>query len=301
MPSENVSANKSANGSLSEVLSKSQIFRDYEAAFTKASGLPLILRAPRTLQDSPVWSNHNAFCALMARDNEACAQCHELQCRLEKEADAKPCTLKCFAGLCESAVPVRVGDKVVAFLETGHVLLQKPSHRLFSKVAENVIKWGADVDLKRAEEAWLATKVLTPEQHEGFVQMLSIFSRHLESCGNAIALEAADRDASEMQKAREFIIAHSTDDLTLTEVARVVNLSAHYFCKKFRASTGITFTDYVSRVRIEKARHLLQNPALRISEIAFKSGFQSLSQFNRVFLRVVGRSPSAFRKTSDAN
>jgi len=51
----------------------------------------------------------------------------------------------------------------------------------------------------------------------------------------------------------------------------------------------------VARTRIEKARNLLQNPNLRISEVAFEVGFQSLSQFNRAFKRIVGKSPCHFR------
>jgi AraC-like DNA-binding protein len=59
--------------------------------------------------------------------------------------------------------------------------------------------------------------------------------------------------------------------------------------------TGVNFVDYVARMRIEKACDLLQDRHVRISEIAFAVGFQSLSQFNRVFKKLSGRSPSAYR------
>ena len=62
-----------------------------------------------------------------------------------------------------------------------------------------------------------------------------------------------------------------------------MNTSTFYFCKLFKRSTGLNFTDYVSRVRIEKAKNLLLNPNLRVSEIAYEIGFQSLTHFNRVF------------------
>jgi len=57
----------------------------------------------------------------------------------------------------------------------------------------------------------------------------------------------------------------------------------------------VNFTEYVSRVRIEKARALLLNPNLRISEIAYEVGFQSLTHFNRVFKKLLGQSPTEFR------
>ena len=58
----------------------------------------------------------------------------------------------------------------------------------------------------------------------------------------------------------------------------------------------MTFVDYLSRVRVEKAKNLLQNPGLRVSEIAYDVGFESLSQFNRAFKRITGLTPSYFRK-----
>ena len=94
-----------------------------------------------------------------------------------------------------------------------------------------------------------------------------------------------------MTRARSSIEDHSADDLSLAAVARVVNMSATYFSEKFKEATGMNFVECVARTRIEKARNLLQNPNLRISEIAFDVGFQSLSQFNRAFKKVAGQSP----------
>ena len=59
--------------------------------------------------------------------------------------------------------------------------------------------------------------------------------------------------------------------------------------------TGINFVDYVARTRVEKARNLLLNPNRRVCEVAFEVGFQSLSQFNRTFRKVVGESPRDYR------
>jgi AraC-like DNA-binding protein len=69
----------------------------------------------------------------------------------------------------------------------------------------------------------------------------------------------------------------------------------------FKQATGLTFTDYLARVRIEKVKNLLLNPHKRISEAAYEAGFQSLSQFNRVFRRVTGQSPNHWRATLSQN
>jgi AraC-like DNA-binding protein len=99
----------------------------------------------------------------------------------------------------------------------------------------------------------------------------------------------------EIWKARKLIRDQSDGELSLTQVAGSVNLSANYLSEKFKEVTGINFVRYVGQTRTAKARDLLRNSNLRISEIAFAVGFQSLSQFNRTFKKLSGGPPSAFR------
>jgi AraC-like DNA-binding protein len=96
-------------------------------------------------------------------------------------------------------------------------------------------------------------------------------------------------------KARAYIAEHLGEPLSLEQVARAANMSAFYFCKVFKAATGLTFTHYVARARIERTKRMLLNPHTRISEAAYEAGFQSLSQFNRVFRRFAGESPTHYR------
>jgi AraC-like DNA-binding protein len=99
----------------------------------------------------------------------------------------------------------------------------------------------------------------------------------------------------EIWKARKFIQEHSAEELSLTKVAKAANISRNHLSEKFKQVTGTNFVEYVARARFEEARDLLMNSNRRISEIAFAVGFQSLSQFNRVFKKLSGKSPSAYR------
>ena len=96
-------------------------------------------------------------------------------------------------------------------------------------------------------------------------------------------------------KARKYIDEHSREELSLTRVAKAVNMNANYLSENFKQVTGIKFVDYVAHARFKNACDLLRNSRLRISEIAFAVGFQSLSQFNRVFKRFSGESPTQYR------
>jgi AraC-like DNA-binding protein len=99
----------------------------------------------------------------------------------------------------------------------------------------------------------------------------------------------------EIWKARKFIEEHSAEELSLGKVAKAANVSRNHLSEKFKQVTGINFVEYVARTRFEEACRLLHELDLRISEIAFEVGFQSLSQFNRVFKKLSGKSPSAYR------
>ena len=99
----------------------------------------------------------------------------------------------------------------------------------------------------------------------------------------------------EVWKTRKFIEEHSGEELSLSRVAKAVNIHPNYLSEKFKQVTGMNFVEYVARTRFEKACRLLHDGDLRISDIAFAAGFQSLSQFNRVFKRLTGKSPTQFR------
>ena len=281
-----------------QTLSESEVYRDYAEAFTRGTGLPLRLQGPDLLTVVRyAKKQENPFCTLMAKSNESCAQCYALQCKLEEEAQFQPKTLKCFAGLCETAVPVRVGENVIAFLHTGQILLQRPEKVRFKRIAATLIKWGSEVDLKKLEEAYFNTRVLTLTQYEALIRLLTIFAEHLASCANALMLAQGQTETPAMGHARHYIHDHSDDELSLGTVAHVVNMSASYFSDKFKHATGMNFVEYVARTRVEKARNLLLNPNRRVSEIAFEVGFRSLSQFNRAFKKVTGQAPTEYRQS----
>jgi AraC-like DNA-binding protein len=145
------------------------------------------------------------------------------------------------------------------------------------------------------EEAYYNTRVLSPKQYESLIRLLTIFAEHLAACGNQFALEGDAKEPTAITRARGYIRDHFGDELSLGVVAKVVNMSANYFSENFKQATGMRFVEYVARSRVEKARNLLQNPKFRISEIAFDVGFQSLSQFNRIFRKVTGQSPREYR------
>lgn len=300
LTSSPVASSPAADLRKSEIVARLQasaVFLNYQEAFQTATGLPLVLRpvgAFRTpLADS---RRMNPFCAQLVSLNKACASCLELQARMEKDAGASAVTLQCFTGLSESAVPVRLGDRSIAYLQTGQVLLHKPTRESFQTAVRQLREWGNQPDLSALETAYFRTRIMPKAQYEAVLKLLESFAAHLSIISNELMLKQATPELPAITKARTYIADHLAESISLTDVARVANMSSFHFCKVFKGALGVTFTDYLARARVEKTKQLLINPHKRVSEAAYEVGFQSLSQFNRAFRRITGETPSAYRE-----
>jgi AraC-like DNA-binding protein len=282
--------------SIVDKLSSSQLYKDYKKAFREATGLPLAIRPAKAYANAlRKTKEENPFCALIAETNESCASCLKMQQDLEQKAGLEPKSLHCFAGLCDSAVPIRVGDELIAFLQTGQILLHQPNEEEFTRTTKQLLSWGADVNLKALEEAYFQTKVFDTVQYNAMLRLLSTFAEHLATISNSIEPAVDDPEPALVGNAKRYIQDRFQGKISLDEAAKAVNASTRHFCKVFKQATGLTFTDYLARIRVEKAKNLLQNPHLRVSEIAFETGFDSISQFNRSFKRISGVPPTQFR------
>lgn len=99
-----------------------------------------------------------------------------------------------------------------------------------------------------------------------------------------------------INKVCRYVQKHSTGKISLPEAARLIHLSESAFCKFFKRATGKTFSDYVNDIRIGHACHLLTESDQPIGVIAHNAGFETLTYFNRIFLKKKGLRPTEFRK-----
>jgi len=281
---------------LIDVLATSQMLHDYERAYTDATGMPMSLHSTETWQ-LPLHGKRkeNPFCAMVALKSGTCAACLQMQEKLTRKAAQAAATVECAYGLCETAIPVRLGNETVGYLQTGQVMRQKPTVKQFENVVLQLEKHGLEVDHEKVKVAYFKTPVVSQKKLDASKHLLGVFADHLSIKGNQIAMLQANAELPIITSAKQYIEEHHADDISLGQVAAAVHTSAFYFCKLFKKATGINFTVFVSRVRAEKAKNLLLNPNLRVSEIAYEVGFQSLTNFNRVFKKIVCQSPTEYR------
>jgi AraC-like DNA-binding protein/ligand-binding sensor protein len=291
----------SRTANIVERIARSEIYQDYERAFSEATQLPLALRPVEVWRFALEGKRYeNPFCAMLAKCNRTCAACLETQKKMDDVPGTGARTVTCFAGLCDSAVPLQAGEKLIGFLQTGQVALRKPNATQFCKITKQLVDWGVAVDLTKLEDAYFHSRFLAPQQYAAILKLLETFAKHLSLLANQIVVQAEESESPLVRRARAYILANQADPIDLAKVAQAMHVSTFYFCKMFKRATGLTFTEYLSRVRVEKTKKLLLNPHLQISEIAYNVGFQSLTHFNRVFRQVVGQSPTEYRKSKSA-
>jgi len=286
-----------ANNRLVERLGHSRLFREFQPVFEEATGLPLTLRAVESWQLAHTGSRRqNRFCTLMSQTRRSCAACLQVQQRVCENVNGGPCTLNCTFGLSETAVAVKIGNETIAYLQTGQVFFKPPTPEQTRCALRQIREWGLDLDPGKAARRYEETPVVCRNEYQARVQLLQFFASQLGLLANQIVLQQKDSEPAQIVRARQFIDANSQDKLSLPAVARQVGMSRFYFCKTFAKVTGVHFSRYVSCVRVEKAKNLLLNQNYRVSEIAFATGFQSLTHFNRLFKTIAGETPTEYRR-----
>jgi len=289
-------ASANSNKQLIDMLRRSRLFRDYESVFTKATGLPLALRPLDYWQlEHQGKKQENLFCALLAERPATLAVCLQAHQDMIDHTGLIPHTVTCPFGLTETAVPVRLGTEIIGYLRIGQVLRHMLAKSDTTKVSRELERRGVRFTAE-IRKAWEKNPLIPPDRYNAIVRLLTFFAEQLSALTNQIVLEQQNAEPPLVQKAREYIDKHKMEPLSLGAVAKAAGASVFHFCKVFRKSTGLKFTDYVARVRLEDVRTQLLNPNRRISEVAYDVGFQSLTQFNRMFKRVFGQSPTEFRE-----
>lgn len=278
-------------------LSTSGMFSQYEDAFRCATGLPLrIVRWDEEFCLGEHRDNQSPFCEILNKCKVACRECVETNRRLLEESERVdgPMTCGCFSGLCATAVPVKLGKTTVGFLKTGQVFRRQPTEEDFARVMDKLQV--GDSDRKALHDAYFQTKQIDPKRYDSMITLLEMFADQLSKHAETVSVVVDGSEPEGIARARKMIHRQLEDPISFSELAKVAGMSESHFCRTFKDITTMTVTEYTTRARIAWARKELLRPVARVSEIAYQVGFQSLSQFNRSFSKIVGCSPTSFRK-----
>jgi AraC-like DNA-binding protein len=111
----------------------------------------------------------------------------------------------------------------------------------------------------------------------------------------SFALTEPTQESQRVKKVHNYLMSHYTEEIRLSQVASLVGMSEVSFSRFFKLRTGKCFSDYLIDIRIGSAIRLLVDSEQTISEICFKSGFNNISNFNRIFKKWKNCTPKEFR------
>ena len=279
-------------------LTESATAHKQQAAFTGAMELPLTLvPAIAGMGGFDAARRSGAFCVegcMGARSGEVCQR---MLAGAERRAarNSEPVQFRCPAGLFKIIVPVFVGGRHVGNVLAGPFSQQALDGETLRRLTHRLRQWGLEKRLAGLRASWRYSPLLSSERSRSVATLLELFAEYLSELGNQILAREPQQGSPLLQKIEAYLAENQNKSISTRDLAQRVHLSPCYFCKLFKKQTGLTFTEYRRRARVEKAKRLLLDPHRRVSEVAFEAGFDSIPYFNRVFRRFVACSPSEYR------
>ena len=135
-----------------------------------------------------------------------------------------------------------------------------------------------------------------------FFQLLTLLARSqeyvvLSSSGFVPNLDSATLTL--IDRAQAYIFENIKSDIHLCDVADLVGMEKNTFSRFFKKNSGNSFTDYVTKLRISLACRMLADSGVPVTDICFEVGYSNISNFNRLFLKMRGVTPSGYRRLAD--
>jgi AraC-like DNA-binding protein len=269
--------------------------REFQRDFTVLTGFDLAFLDELGFGDE-LETSSSPLCSAIRSNPAGLAMCARARQAFLVDAGSRPACVMCDAGLHEIAVPLHVGGVRAGYFIFGGTRPVGSGDFALGKTRHLMAKNRIPIEDESLARWFTATRESTPETLAACQRLVVLFSQQIaHKLTDQIAapdstMPAAVTKACRVIRARAFVA-----DIQLDEVARQCGVSGGHLSRLFHHSTGLTFREYLSQVRVEHAKSLLLGTSKNVSEIAYDSGFQSLSQFHRAFSKAFGISPGKMR------
>jgi AraC-like DNA-binding protein len=192
---------------------------------------------------------------------------------------------------------------VIQFLPDflGESFFQIPENRKLKKVITDAERGCLIEGATKDKISAIMKTMITQNPGDQFFSLLSIFQilsnsedYRLLCCPNFLQSFKAD-DYDPMKKVVQYIMQNFQDPINIKNLLSIANMSTTSFSVFFKKTYNMTFKEYLIKVRVGYACGLLEDDAKSISQISFEAGFENLSNFNRLFKKMKGCTPSEFK------
>ena len=280
---------------LSRKVADSEALRQFKIDFALLTGLQLDF-FDEVGHDATASVPTTHMCQMLHKCDAGRRLCASAIHHLSAQAKEQPAHATCDAGLHEAIVPVRVSGINVGFLRFAGFKTQETTDHDVRRAEHLFRKSNVPLNQVTLTECLAAARVVPPLLLQAYLRMVALWEKHLAL---EVTAQLADLSAALPRCVEHAVRAIRkralVQNINLANVASECGVSPSHLSRVFHHATGLTFREYMARFRGEHARSLLHRTSKGITEIALDSGFQSLSQFNRVFRQVYGKSPRQLR------
>lgn len=228
----------------------------------------------QTVHDRPV-------CCTIKKSSEGMASCARCRAIVQKKVvrSRKPLAGFCVHGVYEYCRPIIHNDQVICVIYIGNILTgsENQRNRLLYRVEEKL--------LETMEQSF------SPED---CVKTADILESYISFLFDRYGIENKTYDPL-VENIKTYIRENMTYAISITELAAVFNYSSKYLGRLFKARAGESIQQYCNRIKVNQAKIMLTETNLSVEQIAAETGFNSLTYFDRVFCKITGMSPNAYR------
>ena len=233
-----------------------------------------------------------AFCARLQRAPgglRRCTECdmhHTAICGRKKNVHF----YRCHAGLCEAIIPIPANDSPVFFLTFGQYLDETPADQQWQNVRKQLAWYPGDPE--ELKKDFLQLHTYSQEEVEACADILKIMGTCLHMSRLLKTVEISD-----MQRLELYIEQHYTEKISLSSISRDLEISRTKLCYLAKQLSGNkTLSHLIAERRVEAAKLLLMESDMPISSVSEAVGILDYNYFTKVFRRVTGTTPTAFRR-----
>jgi len=239
----------------------------------------------------------NPFCSMIRSTKDGFAACQKCDRINANTASIKheEVVYKCHAGLLEIVVPLYDSkDNYIGCMTSGQFFLAGEAPVLKKDIEKTAQLYNLDPTL--LYRTYKESKVISQVQLDGIIDYLKTIGRIIADTHNKILFWETVDAPDKISLIKQFVKDNYMKKLTMPDVAKKFFLSSGHFSRFCTKELGLSFMSFVNMYRISQAEEMLKNTRRSISEIAFLTGFGSISQFNRTFKNIKGLSSGDFRR-----
>ncbi|MBI1342853.1 MAG: helix-turn-helix domain-containing protein [Terrimonas sp.] len=202
---------------------------------------------------------------------------------------------------------LHVSAVVIQFEEyfLGHDFLQRPEAALLLELFENALM---GMRIKGSSLGLLYESIASLESFTGLTRMIKLLEclqviaarKEYETVSTQEVKAFRSRHKERIDRVYQYTIDHFDEPITLQKIAGMASMSVPAFCSYFKKCTQKTYIEFLQEVRIGNACKLLTDTQKPVSEICYSSGFNTLANFNKQFLKIKKKRPLQYRKLFQA-